>query len=50
MIQLRTIRLQAKELVRAAMAAGQVAQAESIAVETIANIQAAIAGIGNAGA
>lgn len=47
---IRETRLQAKELIRAAMAGGQVEQAESIAAETIANIQAAIAGVGNAGA
>lgn len=47
MVQLRTVRLQAKELIRNAMAAGQVEQAEDIAAETIASIQAAVAGIGN---
>lgn len=47
LVQLRTVRLNAKELIRAAMAAGQVEQAEDIAAETIASIQAAVAGIGN---
>jgi len=45
--QIREARLQAKELVRQAMTAGQVAQAEDIAAETIAAIEAAVAGIGN---
>lgn len=44
---LRETRLQAKELVRQAMAAGQVEQAQDIAAETIASIEAAVAGIGN---
>lgn len=47
LVYLRTVRLNAKELIRNAMAAGQVAQAEDIAAETIASIQAAVAGIGN---
>lgn len=45
---IRETRLQAKELVRQAMAAGNVALAQDIAAETIASIQAAVAGIGNA--
>lgn len=45
--QIREARLGAKELVRAAMAAGNVEQAQDIAAETIAAIQAAVAGIGN---
>lgn len=48
--QIREARLQAKELVRQAMSAGNVAQAQDIAAQTIASIQAAVAGIGNAGA
>lgn len=47
LVQLRTVRLQAKELIRAAMADGNVEQAEDIAAETIASIEAAVAGIGN---
>lgn len=46
---LRETRLMAKELVRQAVAAGQIEQAQGIAETTIANIQAAITGIGNAG-
>lgn len=47
LVQLRTVRLQAKELIRAAMADGNVELAEDIAAETIASIEAAVAGIGN---
>lgn len=47
LVQLRTTRLQAKELIRTAMAAGDVEQAQDIAAETIATIEAAVAGIGN---
>lgn len=47
LVQLRTTRLQAKELIRAAMAEGNVELAEDIAAETIASIEAAVAGIGN---
>lgn len=47
LVQLRTVRLQAKALIRAAMADGNVEQAEDIAAETIASIEAAVAGIGN---
>jgi hypothetical protein len=47
MVQLRTVRLNAKELVRQAMLAGDVEHAQDIAAETIASIQAAVAGIGN---
>lgn len=47
LVQLRATRLQAKELIRAAMAAGNVEQAQDIADETIAAIEAAVAGIGN---
>lgn len=45
--QIREARLGAKELIRTAMAAGQVEQAQDIAAETIASIEAAVAGIGN---
>lgn len=45
--QIREARLQAKELVRQAMAAGNVEQAQDIAAETIAALEAAVAGIGN---
>lgn len=45
--QIREARLQAKAMVRAAMDAGQVEQAQDIAAETIAAIEAAVAGIGN---
>lgn len=47
LVHLRTIRLQAKELIRAAMAAGNIEQAQDIAAETITAIEAAVAGIGN---
>ncbi|MGK4311711.1 phage tail protein [Pseudomonas mosselii] len=47
LVQLRTVRLQAKELIRAAMAGGNIEQAQDIAAETIASIEAAVAGIGN---
>lgn len=45
--QIREARLGAKELVRQAMAAGNVDQAQDIAAATIAAIESAIAGIGN---
>lgn len=44
---LRETRLQAKEQIRTAMAAGNVELAEDITAETIASIEAAVAGIGN---
>ena len=47
LVQLRATRLQAKELIRQAMADGNVEQAQDIAAETIASIEAAVAGIGN---
>lgn len=47
LVLLRTVRLNAKELIRNAMTAGNVEQAQDIADETIASIQAAVAGIGN---
>lgn len=46
--QIRETRLQAKDLVRQAMEAGNTQQAQDIAAETIAAIQAAVAGVGNA--
>lgn len=45
--RLRTARLAAKEQIRALMAANQVEQAEHVANQTIAAIEAAVAGIGN---
>lgn len=47
LVLLRTVRLNAKELIRNAVTAGNVEQAQDIADETIASIQAAVAGIGN---
>jgi len=47
LVLLRTVRLNAKELIRNAMTAGNVEQAQDIADETIASIEAAVAGIGN---
>ena len=47
LVQLRTVRLNAKELIRAAMAAGNIEHAQDIAAETIASIEAAVDGIGN---
>lgn len=44
---LRTTRLAAKEQIRTLMAANQVAQAQQVADQTIASIEAAVAGIGN---
>ncbi|MDU9408231.1 phage tail protein [Pseudomonas sp. zfem001] len=44
---LRTTRLAAKEQIRALMAANQVEQAQQLADQTIAAIEAAVAGIGN---
>lgn len=46
--QIRETRLRAKELVRQAMEAGNTQQAQDIAAETIAAIQTAVAGVGNA--
>lgn len=45
--QLREARLAAKEQIRTHMAAGQVAQAQQVAAQTIAAIEAAVTGIGN---
>jgi hypothetical protein len=44
---LRTTRLAAKEQVRTLMAAGEVEQAQQLTDQTIATIEAAVAGIGN---
>lgn len=44
---LRTARLAAKEQVRTLMAANQVEQAQQLTEQTIASIEAAVAGIGN---
>lgn len=44
---LRETRLQAKEMVRALVQSGQIEQAQDIAAETIAAIEAAVTGIGN---
>lgn len=45
--QIREVRLGAKEQVRQAVAAGAVAQAQDITAQTIASIEAAVAGVGN---
>lgn len=45
---LRETRLQAKELIRTAIADGNVELAEDIAAETVAAIEAAVQGVGNA--
>lgn len=47
LVQLRTVRLKAKEQIRALMAADQVEQAQQVAAQTIASIEAAVLGIGN---
>lgn len=47
LVQLRQVRLAAKEHIRALMAAGEVEQAQQLAAQTIAAIEAAVAGIGN---
>jgi len=47
LVQLRTVRLNAKELIRNAISAGNVEHAQDIAAETIASIEAAVVGIGN---
>jgi hypothetical protein len=44
---LRTTRLAAKEQIRTLMAAGEVEQAQQLTNQTIATIEAAVAGIGN---
>lgn len=47
LVQIRALRLQAKELIRTHCAAGENALAKTIAEETVASIQSAVAGIGN---
>ena len=47
LVQLRVVRLAAKEQIRALMAAGQVEQAQQLAAQTVAAIEASVAGIGN---
>lgn len=47
LVQLRTVRLAAKEQIRVLMDAGDVEQAQQLAAQTIAAIEAAVAGIGN---
>lgn len=47
LVQLRAVRLQAKEHIRALMAAGEVEQAQQLTEQTIAAIEAAVVGIGN---
>ncbi|MGA4641296.1 phage tail protein [Stutzerimonas stutzeri] len=47
---IRETRLAAKEQIRALMAAGEVEQAQQLAEQTIAAIEAAVAGVGNAAA
>lgn len=48
LVYLRTVRLNAKEMIRNAMATGNTAQAEDIAAETITTIRSLISGVGNA--
>lgn len=47
LVQIRALRLQTKELIRTHCAAGENALAKTIAEETVASIQSAVAGIGN---
>lgn len=47
LIQIRQVRLAAKEQIRALMAVEQVEQAQQLAAQTVAAIEAAVAGIGN---
>ncbi len=47
---IRETRLAAKEQIRTLMAAGEVEQAQQLAEHTIASIEAAVAGVGNAAA
>ena len=46
---IRETRLAAKEQIRTLMAAGEVEQAQQLAEQTIASIEVAVAGVGNAG-
>ncbi|ERI50499.1 hypothetical protein N878_08515, partial [Pseudomonas sp. EGD-AK9] len=47
LVQLREVRLAAKEHIRVLMAAGEVEQAQQLAAQTIAAIAATVVGIGN---
>lgn len=47
LVQLRTVRLAAKEQIRVLMDSGNVEQAQQLAEQTITAIEAAVAGIGN---
>lgn len=47
LVQLRATRLQAKEQIRVLMAASEVEQAQQLTEQTVAAIEAAVAGIGN---
>lgn len=48
LVQVRTIRLQAKEQIRAMMAAGDVDQAAQLTEQTTADLAACVQGVGNA--
>lgn len=48
LVQVRTIRLQAKEQIRALMAAGDVDQAAQLTEQTTADLAACVQGVGNA--
>ncbi len=48
LVQVRTIRLQAKEQIRALMAAGDVDQAKQLTEQTTGNLAACVQGVGNA--
>lgn len=50
LLQIRETRLAAKEQIRALMKTGKTAEAEKLAQDTVAAIQASVAGIGNASA
>lgn len=47
MVQLRTVRLNAKEQIRNAMSGGDIELAEAVSAATIASIEAAVVGVGN---
>lgn len=47
LVQLRTVRLNAKEQIRTLMAANQAQQAQQLTEQTVAAIEDAVAGIGN---
>lgn len=48
LVQVRTIRLQAKEQIRALMAAGDIDQAKQLTEQTTADLAACVQGVGNA--